>query len=129
MTSITEAVEGYTFLCRVLAVYDKADIQGSLFWRVYDGKPKLLATCNDTFWWATADCEEITPENVDVLEQALRDIESLDERSGAVIYMDELFVARVRKMRPQRPWYMGKSPAVAALFDACGPERDRADEG
>lgn len=125
--------EAYALMVRVLTVYDEADCQGDLYWRVYDGKVKLLATCNDTFYWATSDGEEITTENVGVLEQALRDLKAAQASAAtdisAEIYVGELFAARVRCMRPQHPWYKDRAPELAALFNACGPERDRASEG
>lgn len=112
------------FVLRVLEIFgEEADLYGELFWRVGHPDPglHLYALCNDVFWWGTADAEEITPENLPVLEQALVEVKDL----GALNYLPELFAARTRKMRPQRPWYEKKSAEIAALFDACGPERER----
>lgn len=126
---------------RVLTVYDEADNHELLFWRVGRetlGKIELYARCNDLFWWGTADAEEITADNVAILERTLVDLRdiSVTERSGKAakrdfpeLYLSELFAARSRKMRPQRPCYDTMSQPIAALFDACGPERDRKDEG
>lgn len=126
---------------RVLTVFDKADAHSELYWRVGQDMPdeiKLFAACNDMFWWATADAEWINAENVAVLEQALVELQQLEDgpdlfgkakRDLPLGYLSTLFAARVRKMRPQRPAYRDMSPEIAALFDACGPERSRLDEG
>lgn len=123
---------------RVMKVFDDADSHGDLFWHVDGEDLHLFALCNDTFWWATADAEEITPDNLDVLEQTLRDVQALEAaREGPVtpttclpeVYLPDLFAARARGMRPQQPFYKRLSPELAALFDACGPVRDRKDEG
>lgn len=117
------------FVARVLRPFDDCDVHPELFWRVDDdNRVQFFAMCNDAFWWGTADAEEITPENVWVLEESSRDLRALGEVL-APIRLAELFAARVRGMRLQRPAYKKLSPAVAALFDACGPERDRKDEG
>lgn len=133
------ATERLAFVTRVLAIFGESDQHEQLFWRVND-ELHLLATCNDLFWWATADCEEITPENLPVLEQTLADLQALPDReivdgTAAVkpdfplLYLSELFAARSRKTRPQQPCYKTMSPEIAALFNACGPERDPMDEG
>lgn len=100
-----------------------------IWWRTDNDPPyedysplTFLVNCNDQFYWATADCEELTPANIDEFERAFQDVKAVgDERgsNGAA-----LFCSRVRKMRPQPPFYRGMTPAVAALFDACGPVRD-----
>lgn len=129
------------FIKRVLEIYsEEADLHSELFWRVDHPDPglHLYAMCNDTFYWASADAEEITPVNLSVLEQTSVDLQALEAaRTGPVTaqtvlpmcYLGELFAARVRHMRPQRPKYRDMSPGIAALFDSCGPERDRKDEG
>jgi hypothetical protein len=116
---------------RVLEIYARADVQDSLWWNVRDGRIRFFAPCNDLFHWATADLEEITRENVETLEQAERDLAALESLSGGTesVYLSELFAARVRHMRPQRPCYKNFPPGLSALFDACGPERDPKDEG
>lgn len=81
--------------------------------------------CNDLFWWATADCEPITPANVELLEQAWAALKGLDQD----YYVGDLFAAMSRQMRPQQPCYERMNEHVKVLFDACGPVRDRKDEG
>ena len=112
------------FLVRVLEIFDEAGMHGDLFWRVKDDAVKLYAMCNDTFYWGVANAEEITPERLPILEQAAKDAQAIDTS-----LLVELYAARVLGMRPQRAWFKGKSEAVTALFEACGPERDTKDEG
>lgn len=115
------------FIRRVLTAFDAADEHGALFWRIgldVPGQLVLYAMCNDLFWWATADAEPITSENIDLLEQTQRDIADLNG-----VMLSDLFSARARKMRPQRPFLDKQPEAIRALFEACGPERDRKDEG
>lgn len=113
---------------RVLAAFEKADDYESLTWRV-TVRPyciteiKLFAGCSDFFHLATADCEEIEADDLPLLEQCLTDLTG----TGEEFYLAELFAARKRKMRPCRPAYKGMAPAVAALFDGCSTEEERAE--
>lgn len=75
--------------------------------------------CNDFFFWATADCVDITPDNVGIFEAALRDA----KEAGAFAYGALLFCARVQGMRPQGAAYPDDRE-IWPLFDACGPERE-----
>lgn len=117
----------------VLAIFDAADNHDGLFWRAGGDEPiRFYAKCSDTFWWATADAEVITPEDVPVLRQCLDDLRLHDEP----YLLGELFAARKRGMRPMRLW-LGIHPASSDrkpwksldLFLACGPERNSKDEG
>ncbi len=98
------------------------DWTGNLFWRSdHEYAPiTMFVNCNDLFYWGCADAEEITEENIGLLEEAL----VVDNTYGA-----DLFCARSRKMRPQQPCYKGYSEEIKKLFDACGPERTRESEG
>lgn len=119
------------FVARVLSLFDRYDIHDLLFWRTgkrYGGgefanPASFFVNCNDVFCWGTADLEEITPENIEVLEASLADCKAIDRVTGA-IEAPHLFVARVRKMRPQGAMYPHINPALWPLFDACGPERE-----
>lgn len=107
------------FVRRVLDLF--WENKDSLHWRV-DGEyapVSFFVMCNDFFDWACADVEAITPDNLPVLEQALKDCKALDnEEWGA-----ELFCARVREMRPQGAFYKSIPEELWPLFDACGPVR------
>ena len=126
--SIFGSHEGiFEFVWRVLTIYDDGDCHDALFWRSELGaRLELFAMCNDVFYWATADAEPITRETLPILEQALADLKAIDKTWA----LSELYAARVRKLRPQRPWLkLRKDPELVELFMACGPERDPKDEG
>ena len=114
---------------RAFAVFNGFDGPDSdlLWWRT-DGEyapVTLMVNCNDAFWWATSDCEVLHPGNIDLLEQTLADVKALTDDGMAGFYVGELFVARVRQMRPQRASYRGYPEIMHPLFNACGPERDQ----
>jgi len=119
------------FLSRLLSTLDKHEAHDLIWWRcgeVYGGgqyntPATFLAKCSDVFWWGTADCEEITEENIGVLEQACADLAATGVPAAAACHSAELFAARVRGMRPQGAAYP-TDPALWPLFDACGPERE-----
>ena len=112
------------FVLRVLRAFAMSpnDSNDMLLWRT-DGKYApitFMANCSDLFDWATADCEVITPENVGELERAFADVKAVSptwQYEGV-----NLFCARVRGRRPQRPAYP-KDEALWPLFDAAGPVR------
>jgi hypothetical protein len=114
------AEQRLAFITRVMEIFSMshADNYDTLLWRVDDGQLNLYANVSDVFAWGCADAEEINPERLPVLEQAFADLKAIgDEMCTA-----ELYVARIRRQRPQGAAY----PEVAktqALFDACGPER------
>jgi len=116
------------FLQRVMGIFALADVQSALWWNV---KGELFANCSDTFWWGTADVEEITPERLPVLERAYADLIAISDL--ATEELAELYAARVRGLRPQGAAYPKAAPdsphwdevqQIIALFDACGPERE-----
>lgn len=87
-----------------------------------DGNVSLSVMCSDWFYWATADCELVTIENFPQLEQAFVDAVEADPKIGEV-YGGELFVCRIRGMRPQGAQYKNINPTMWPIFDACGPDR------
>ena len=108
------------FVLRVLQVtaFDYCD---DLWWRT-DGEyapVRFFVTCNDVFFWGCSDAVDVTPENVELLEQAYREAEAV----GAQFYGSWLFCARVRQMRPQGAAYPKQASPIWPLFDACGPPR------
>lgn len=123
------------FIRRVLGVFNGFDGPNgeSLWWRT-DGEyapVTFFANCNDLFVWGSADSEPITPETIDVLEQSLRDLQAVAEAKAnprdelnAIVYTPDLYVARVRGMRPQGACYKYFPKGTWPLFDACGPERE-----
>lgn len=114
--------DAMAFAMRVLRVssfgigHDDCD---SYFWRC-DGEYApitFIVRCSDTFAYACADAEAVTPENVAVLEQAYADAAASCD-VGA-IYGSTLFCARVRRMKPVPAFLKNLDPALVALFDAC----------
>lgn len=112
------------FNLKVLAFFACYDIHSDLWWTdVNDKSVRWLVNCNDEFAWGGADCEELTPENFGFLVQAMIDVLAINENAESAAV--ELFVARLRKMRPQNASYVLYAKALWPLFDACGPERPR----
>lgn len=116
------------FMERLLRVIEAAENNEDLLWREQaDGSWKFFVICNDVFWWATADLEEITPDNIHLLEESYRDLKAIDYVETSFTSM--LFAARSRGMRPQYPAYPKFFDKVSALLDAAGPPREWADGG
>lgn len=116
--------EDTKFIMSVLRLIAEYDMEGSLYWRC-DGEYapiKFFINCNDVFAWGCADSEEITPENLSALKQAIEDCNKIIPNYGP-IYGGDLFCARTRKFRPQGAAYPSKKE-LWPLFDACGPERE-----
>lgn len=108
------------FVTRVLKAFE-FDATDSLWWSFDDSKLRLYANCSDFFEWGTADLEEIQPEDLDLLEQCVKDAIELDATN---CWAGELFCARKRKMRPQGACYKNLPEALWPLFDAAGPARE-----
>ena len=85
----------------------------------------LLVGCNDFFAWGCSDCEEITKQNIDVLEQAADDLKKVCSDRHGPTYREAglLFCARVRGRRPQGAYYEHLPKETWPLFDACGEPR------
>jgi hypothetical protein len=121
-SGVANAVD-FEFVLRVLRTV-AFDNCGDLWWRT-DGEyapVTFLVECSDVFWWGTADCEQVTPENVDAFEQAYRDAGAADKDYG-LSHGGALFCARTRALRPQGAAYP-EEQSLWPLFDACGPERE-----
>ena len=101
-----ESVRTLAFTERVLDVlqFDNTD---DLWWRrssedAKSGHIKFFVKCSDTFYLASADLEEITPENIDLLEQTFADVIAVSKLGDC--YASILWVARVRKQKPLALW-------------------------
>jgi hypothetical protein len=104
---------------RVLKIFDDADIHRRLYWSIdEDDGIRFYANIADVYAWGCADPEEITPDNVGVLQRSFEDLIAIDAQEWTA----ELFVARVRGIRPRGAAYPDRRE-IRALFDACGPER------
>lgn len=116
------AEEQLAFLHELLQTTQTADINSELLWHTDGRRIQVWANVSDVFAWGGSDAEEITPENLPILMQAVADLTSIHRFDA--IYAPELFAARLRGMRPQGAAYPKERAATQALFDACGPERD-----
>jgi len=85
-----------------------------------DDKIGLYVNCNDLFYWACADSEEIEPNE-------LQDLFKCYEKSKS--FGGFLWACKKTGMRPQTPWYESFSEEEKRLFDECGPFRDPAECG
>lgn len=145
--------EQLAFIRAVLAIneewpVDNTEAWEAIWWRTDNeyAPVTFFVNCNDLFYWACADCEQLTPENLPKLLDACVDCRKamgcesygsgidinwtkFERFYDAASWAPLLLVARVRGMRPQRPYYKSIPEDLHALFDACGPERDRKDEG
>lgn len=99
------------FINSVLRLASKYEFHDDLFWTA---DLRFFVKCNDLFWWATADMEEITPDTLAELEKAYKD---------HAHYGDVLYCCRRRSMRPQGAFYRDFNESIWDVFDACGPER------
>lgn len=117
-------------IVKVFRWFGDNELCSDLWWRPgAGGFLEIFVRCNDMFWWATADAEEVTVADLPSLQQAYADLEKCGNCNEA--YAPQLWVARKRGMRPQTPWWSREKfeDVVQALFLAAGPERDRKDEG
>ena len=117
------------FILAVLGLLAETDCyDGSIWWRCDNEYAPITfwVMCNDLFYWATADGQRLNPEDLPALRQAIADSTEIDRHCADWGFL--LWVARKRGMRPQQPAYP-KDERLRALFDACGPERSRAEEG
>ena len=106
------------FLRRAFEATSDDDLDVGWFARKEPGV-RLWVGCSDFFAWGCADAEEVTPENIEVLEAARVECAALGQPSWA----GRLFAARVRGIRPQGAYYAHIPDELTELFDACGPER------
>lgn len=123
----TDALRGESerdlgFILRVLTVADENDMHEDLYWRASPDGARFFVLCNDFFWWACGDLEQITPDNLALLEDSFRVTRPLGIAAECAAPL--LFCARSRGMRPQGAYYKHLPESTWLLFDACGPERE-----
>lgn len=106
--------EKHDFILRVLKIFQ--EYPEDLIWGIDEqNNVKFYINCNDLFYWGTADAEEITINNINLLEK----IKTKYENEYSFVWKD-LFCCRSRKMRPQKSVYTIIPKALHHLFDACG---------
>lgn len=118
------------FLLRLLRILDQIDCRDELFWRTPASRfpgYTFFIDCSDLFSWGTSDLEEIHEGNIEVFEGAVADLKVVAPNADRLA--PDLFCARMRKMRPQAPWYrqafwgmaVDIEASITALFNDCGP--------
>jgi len=116
----------------ILEFFDRWDYYDAIWWRCDEEYAPVTfwVRCNDLFYWASADAECITPEDIPELEKAFKDCEAagnaIKEGYGRVSasFGPELFCARARGLRPQGAAYPKDHQEIWPLFDASGPKRE-----
>ena len=81
------------------------------------GEPFLSVNCNDTFYYACADSEDVTVENFPLLKQTYADCKAADPDFGW-IYADLVFAARCRKYRPLQGSFPKDHPEICKLLES-----------
>lgn len=117
--------EKVDFVFKWLAMAQKWEMQDDFWWRCDNeyAPVTIFVNCGDLFYWATADHEELTPENIDIYNQSMVDADAAYKFGHC--YAFSLFCARVRKMRPQGACYKNYPKELWPLLDACGPPREK----
>lgn len=132
MKNNTPAPEYAAFAFRVLRHFAQYDDYDAIIWWVDRDAPtiSIKVKCSDLFCWGCADAEEITPDNIELLESTYAEVFGLryasppEKRNNAWLCAGDLFCCRARKMRPQGAAYSKEYRDIWPLFDACGPERE-----
>lgn len=117
-----------SFVLDVLRLFSETDCYSDLHWFCEDNTVKFYVIVNDIFWWATADMEQIMPDDLPALRQSVADVQAIVGSDIGISQAFTLWAARKRKMRPQQPAYP-QDERLRALFDACGPARKPEEEG
>ena len=122
---INEILANHEYVIRCSKIFEDVGIEP--FIDIEGNIVRYSINMNDMFYWACADSEEITPENIHVLEESYRDLKALAETDPNArfmeVYTGTLFACRVRGQRPQGAAYPSNKE-VWPLIDACGPERE-----
>ncbi len=124
--------EQFKFVRRVLQIFNGFDgpDTAAIWWRTDDpayDPVTFLVNCNDFFYWGCSDCEALTPDNLHIMEECIKDISACytgDHKTPDYDDAPSLFCARVRKLRPQGACYKYIAKEYWHLFDACGPVRE-----
>lgn len=126
MTIIEEAtrkVAKADLVLRILTLLAEADAHSYFFWDSNDGEFRFYIRCDDTFALAAADAEEVTADNIAILERSMKDVQAsvandlegfYEWHWGAI-----LFCARMRKQLPVEivPRDLRANPKIWALFE------------
>lgn len=121
--TLSDKPEHFDYVMDMLKFIEEEDLGYQFWWRT-DGAfapITFFVNANDLFYWACGDAEEVTPDALPALKQAIADCKAIDPTDDADVGC-WLFTCRIRKMRPQGAAYPAKK--YWTLFDACGPERE-----
>ncbi len=80
----------------VLRLFGDAECHDCLIWHSAPGGLIIAARCSDTFAYATADAETITPQDLGLLKHAAEVLDMFDAR----YHLPEYFAALKRQQRP-----------------------------
>ena len=109
-------MEKSQLFCEVAKLAGKYQFTEDLWW---DKDLNVSVNVSDLFYWACADAEEVTEENLPVLKQTTADLEAVCPRSVDG-YAASLFAARVRNMRPQGKYisdYVNEYPEREKVYN------------
>lgn len=112
------------FFMRVMKIFDDIDGKDALWWNTSSPYAPLQFSvmCSDTFDWATDDSEDLTPDNIGLLEQAIADVKPLGYDMGEGVHWGlMLFCARARGRRPMPQMRIPENLQV--FFNEAGPPR------
>lgn len=117
--SVAPVDDATALLFEAMDLAASVDMQDELFWQTTGGDkpPQLLVICNDLFYWASADAEPITRQNIGLLRESIQQL-----GADGWQFVSDLFCAKSRHMRPQDCAYPYERQ-FWPLFDACGPPR------
>lgn len=106
----------------LIVVLAENDCHDSLhYWVPEKNKPKYGINCSDWFYWACADAQEITPEDLPDLIKAIEDSTKLHPFE---FYGPLLWTCRKRNMRPMKEVYRDMPEELHELFNKTGPKRE-----
>lgn len=123
--------EYIAYVNELFRILRDADLMGEstpLIW-TFDGDHVIFhVMCSDMFFWASADAEVITLDDMPLLRQTLNDLRAVGDYSE--VWLGELFCCRKRGMRPMNAWFKLRAKSndlgegAWMLFEAAGPERE-----
>ena len=121
-----EALEkALAFFMRVMKIFHDIDEKDLLSWNTSGPYAPLQFSvmCSSIFdWGATADAEDLTPDNIGLLEQSIADVKPLGYDMGEGVHWGlTLFCARARGRRPMPQMRIPEN--LQALFNEAGPPR------
>ena len=158
----TKTLEDVVAILRLIdgfADHKYCDLKDAIWWRCTKDEYAPITffiNCNDLFYWACSDSEELTADKIPSFDKCFEDVRiaagvndpkklefprggTKEEQAAYVDYHEKwwsisgwaptLWCCRQRGMRPQNPFYESIPTELHDLFNACGPERTAAECG